>query len=56
MIAECKSRMEEDMRAVMDHFDKAVSRCRSHTADSLDNEELVTAMRSAHEDNPKRHF
>ena len=56
MMAECQSRMEEDMREVMDRFDKAVGRFQSHAADSLGNEELVAAMRTAHEDGSKEAY
>ena len=56
MMAECQSRMEEEMRAIMDRFDKAVGRFQSHNEDSLGNEELVEAMRSAHEDSSKETY
>ena len=56
MMAECLSRMEEDMRAVMDRFDKAVGRFQGRAAESFGNEELLAAMRSAHEDGSKENF
>ena len=56
MMAECQSRMEEDMRAVMVRFDKAVGRFQSHAEDSLGNEELVAAMRIAYEDSSKEAY
>ena len=56
MMAECQSRMEEDMRAVMDRFDMAVGRFRSPSEDSFGNEELAAAMRTVHEDNSGEAF
>ena len=50
MMAECQSRMEEEMQAVMERFEEAVGRYQSHTADSFGNEELVAAMSAAHEE------
>ena len=56
MMAECQSRMEEDMKLVMDRFDKAVGRFQGHSEDSFGNEELVAAMAAAHQDGSKESY
>ena len=56
MMAECQSRMAEDMKQVMDRFDKAVGRLLRHAEDSFGNEELVAAMAAAHQDGGRESF
>ena len=56
MIAECQSRMAEDMKQVMDRFDKAVGRLLRHAKESFGNEELVAAMAAAHQDSGRESF
>ena len=56
MMAECQSRMTEDMKQVMDRFDKAVGRLLRHAEDSFGNEELVAAMAAAHQDGGRESF
>ena len=56
MMAECQSRMKEDMEQVMDRFDKAVGRLLRHAEDSFGNEELVAAMAAAHQDGGRESF
>ncbi len=56
MMAECQSRLEDDMMQVMDRFDKTVGRFRDHSEDSFGNEELVTALAAAHQDDSKEAY
>ena len=56
MMAECQSRMTEDMKQVMDRFDKAVGRLLRHAKESFGNEELVAAMAAAHQDSGRESF
>ena len=53
MMAECQSRLEENMREVLERFDKAVGRFQAHNDKSFGNEELVAAMKAVHEDSSK---
>ena len=53
LMAECQSRVEEDMRAVLERFDEAVGRFGSAEEESLGNEELVAAMNAVCESNDK---
>ncbi len=53
LMAECQSRVEEDMRAVLERFDEAVGRFGSAEEESLGNEELAAAMNAVCESSDK---
>lgn len=56
MMAECRSRLEEDMLAVLEKFDKAVGRFQYHAEDDFGNGELATAMKAVHEDGSAENY
>lgn len=56
MMAECRSRLEEDMLAVLEKFDKAVGRFQDHAEDDFGNGELATAMKAVHEDGSAENY